>query len=148
MGTRADFYVGRGEDMEWVGSIAWDGYPRGLVGKGILDADTEEGFRSAIAEMASVRSDFTAPDKGWPWPWADSFTTDFAYAFDGDRLYVSRETDDQSDWVEAAHFERGKVADRELMGALASCGPLSYPDMTEIQNVDFGARSGLMILKR
>lgn len=27
MGTRADFYVGRGEQAEWLGSIAWDGNP-------------------------------------------------------------------------------------------------------------------------
>jgi hypothetical protein len=29
MGTRADFYVGRGETAEWLGSIAWDGNPGG-----------------------------------------------------------------------------------------------------------------------
>lgn len=148
MGTRADFYIGRGESMEWVGSIAWDGYPHGLVGRNILDATSEDDFRSALAEMASARSDFTKPDKGWPWPWADSFTTDFAYAFDGDRLYVSRETDDHSDWVEAAHFEREDGSDREIMETLPSCGPLAYPDMSDIQNVDFGARSGLMVLGR
>jgi hypothetical protein len=147
MGTRADFYVGRGEDMEWIGSIAWDGYPHGLVGKGILDAASEEEFRSALLALAADRSDFTAPDKGWPWPWADSFTTDFAYAFDRDRLYVSRETDDHSDWVEAVHFEREEQMDRKIMGELPSCGPLAYPDMTEVQNVDFGSRSGLLILR-
>ena len=27
MGTRADFYVGRGDAAEWIGSIAYDGYP-------------------------------------------------------------------------------------------------------------------------
>jgi hypothetical protein len=31
MGTRADFYVGRGETAEYLGSIAWDGYPDGLM---------------------------------------------------------------------------------------------------------------------
>ena len=30
MGTRADFYVGRGESAEWLGSVAWDGNPRGI----------------------------------------------------------------------------------------------------------------------
>jgi hypothetical protein len=29
MGTRADFYVGRGKDAEWLGSVAFDGYPSG-----------------------------------------------------------------------------------------------------------------------
>ncbi len=27
MGTRADFYVGLGEQAEWLGSVAWDGNP-------------------------------------------------------------------------------------------------------------------------
>lgn len=31
MGTIADFYVGRGPKAEWIGSIAWDGYPDGIV---------------------------------------------------------------------------------------------------------------------
>lgn len=146
MGTRADFYVGRGEDMEWVGSVAWDGYPRGFAGKGILVARSEEEFRSAIASLAADRSDFTSPEMGWPWPWDDSFTTDFAYAFDGDQVYVSREMDDHSDWVEASHFDRDGSNDREVMRDLPSCGPLAYPDMSEIKNVDFGSRSGLIIL--
>jgi len=31
MGTRADFYVGIGPEAEWVGSIAYDGYPDGVI---------------------------------------------------------------------------------------------------------------------
>lgn len=32
MGTRADFYKNiEPEKMEWLGSIAWDGYPKGKV---------------------------------------------------------------------------------------------------------------------
>ena len=30
MGTRADFYIGKGTDAEWLGSIAWNGYPDGI----------------------------------------------------------------------------------------------------------------------
>lgn len=30
MSTRADFYVGRGAEAEWIGSISWDGYPDGV----------------------------------------------------------------------------------------------------------------------
>jgi hypothetical protein len=26
MGTRGDFYVGRGKDAEWIGSIAYDAF--------------------------------------------------------------------------------------------------------------------------
>jgi hypothetical protein len=31
MGTRADFYIGRGTEAEWLGSVAWDGYPGGVI---------------------------------------------------------------------------------------------------------------------
>ncbi len=147
MGTRADFYVGRGENMEWIGSVAWDGYPNGFAGTGILGANSEENFRSALSALAADRSDFTSPEMGWPWPWSDSFTTDFAYAFDGDRVYVSRESDAHCDWVEAAQFDREEEMDYDTIQTLPSCGPLAYPDMKAVQNVDFGARSGLMILR-
>lgn len=79
MGTRADFYIGRGQDAEWLGSVAWDGYewfeePTGPL----MSATTPEEFRGALVEVTQ-RDDFTAPERGWPWPWDDSRTTDFAY---------------------------------------------------------------------
>lgn len=147
MGTRADFYVGRGDDMKWVGSVAWDGYPDGFVGTGVMEATTEGEFLEALATLAADRKDFTDPKQGWPWPWADSFTTDYAYAFDGDRVYVSCEFDGRSDWVEVAPFMKAERLSEEELEALPSCGPLSYPNMEEIQNVDFGDRSGLMIVR-
>lgn len=89
MGTRADFYVGRGKDAEWLGSIAWDGYPDGIA-TDLLEAKTEEAYRDAVADFfADDRDDVSGPDHGWPWPWEDSNTTDYAYAFDGDGVYVT-----------------------------------------------------------
>lgn len=152
MATRADFYVGWGDGMRWVGSVAWDGYPSGTSASidnyGILRARTEAEFLAGIAKMAEARDDFTAPEMGWPWPWADSSTTDFAYAFDGDRVYVSREDhDNNADWVEAAAFEAGPLTEEQIE-ALPSCGPILFPDMTEVQNVNFGERSGVMFIRR
>jgi hypothetical protein len=139
MGTRADFYVGRGEDMRWVGSVAWDGYPSGIAQYGFLRAKTEEQFLEGVSAMAASRNDFTPPEKGWPWPWADSGTTDFAYAFDGDRVYVSRFGDD---WVAGDALISKADGDDEL----PSCGSAVFPDMTDIQSVDFGSRSGLIVV--
>lgn len=82
MGTRADFYVGRGESAEWLGSIAWDGYPSGI--------DYQDVLRPADEEL------------------------------DG--------RDDCDEWNDD-NKER-----------------LTFPDMTAIQSVDFGARSGVIIL--
>ena len=82
MGTRADFYVGRGENAEWLGSIAWDGHPCSIA-EGVLAATTEAAFRSELAAFGDHRDDWTEPALGWPWPWDTSHTTDYAYAFDG-----------------------------------------------------------------
>jgi hypothetical protein len=43
MGTRSDFYVGKGKDAEWIGSIAWDGYRSGIE----LTAPDKETIKTA-----------------------------------------------------------------------------------------------------
>jgi hypothetical protein len=88
MGTRADFYVGRGSDAEWIGSIAWDGDPMGLPQQ-LTGAKTPAAFREALAAEFDTRDDATRPEDGWPWPWENSQTTDYAYAFDGGRVWAS-----------------------------------------------------------
>src|SRR5216683_7943050 len=83
MGTRADFYIGRGAAAEWLGSIAYDGHPYPEnAGDAILHAATETEFRAAAAARIAAGDDGTTPDMGWPWPWTDSRTTDYAYAWD------------------------------------------------------------------
>jgi hypothetical protein len=113
MGTRADFYVGRGVDAEWIGSIAWDGYPPGITplseemvrayrggpmthksiewpkGAHLFDATTEAEYRERVERFFQYRDDVTRPADGWPWPWEDSRTTDYAYAFDGGKVWAS-----------------------------------------------------------
>lgn len=82
MGTRADFYVKDRDSWEWLGSVSMDGGPRSL-GWEAVTATTEVTFRGAVARVLSdpeVMSTF--PDEGWPWPWEDSRTTDYAYAWD------------------------------------------------------------------
>src|SRR5688500_6281329 len=87
MGTRADSYVGRGKDAKWVGSIPFDGYPDG-IDKKVLKAKTEAKFLEAINGFFGDRA--TLPSMGWPWPWDDSGTTDYAYAFDSGKVWASR----------------------------------------------------------
>ena len=118
MGTRADFYVGCGHDAEWLGSVAWDGYEWAEDGGSIMEAKTESEFRKAVAELSS-RDDWTLPEKGWPWPWKTSATTDYVYYFlDGEVWWAS--FDDSHDW----------------------------PDMTDRQNVALGERSGVILVRR
>jgi hypothetical protein len=83
MGTRADFYIKEGKKLEqkdWIGSIAWDGYPSG-IDTAIKEARSSDDFKKAIAKLFKEREDVTLPEEGWPWPWDDSGTTDYAYVF-------------------------------------------------------------------
>lgn len=146
MGTRADFYVGRGEQAEWLGSIAYDGYPDGVLDLSVsgdskylpVVAYSETGWRVAVAEFLAPRDDATEVDQGWPWPWDDSQTTDYAYAWDNDEVFVSSfghawfpidalppEDDDE----DSALHEGAKVA--------------TFPNMKDRQNVAWDNRSGL-----
>ena len=144
MGTRADFYVGRGENAEWIGSIAWDGYPSGIKptstnkdrwgcseheprpkGAHLFASADEATFRDRVEQFFANREDVTRPAEGWPWPWDDSGTTDYAYAFDGGKVYAScfgsawwlasRKAPDDPDSVRGAKavfpkMERGRFA--------------------------------------
>lgn len=152
MGTRADFYIGRGQDAEWIGSLAWDGdpqwvsadSPRSIGGKQALLAATEAEFRAGVAHMAETRDDFTTPDRGWPWPWDTSSTTDFAYAFESDdqdcgRVYASSFG---GPWfeVDLDKDNGGEPVDED---GNPSSGPApTFPDMSERQNVRLDSRGG------
>lgn len=150
MGTRADFYVGDGVEAEWLGSIAYDGYHlhgADLSGedgpnwddcdRAIAMAQTPEAYREAVAAFLAKRSDATLPSQGWPWPWADSQTTDYAYCFVGGEV-VSYCFGQGPVRLGERHFDQPGES---------SHGPKKpFPDMTARQNVTFGRRSGLIIL--
>lgn len=146
MGTRADFYVGRDpETMEWLGSIAWSGYPGGIPSS-VLQADTEGEYRAAVAAMLAGRDDGTTPDQGWPWPWDDSRTSDYAYTFDADddgaptypgvpaAFVWFTGADDQ--WVRASEGDHGAPGPRAR-----------FPNMRARKNVTLGRRSGVILVR-
>jgi hypothetical protein len=145
MGTRADFYIGKGKDGEWLGSIAWDGYRDGIVGY-ILKAKTEANFRKAVEVFLQKRDDATFPKDGWPWPWNDSGTTDCSYwFFEGKcweaygyprEFYIPCDKDIPS-------FEDDEAKEREW---LQSHEPVVFPDMSARKNVTLGKRSGVIVI--
>lgn len=140
MGTRADFYIGRGAHAEWLGSIAWDGYPDGLTRTGVLTAETKETFRTAVTAMLVSRDDGTVPAQGWPWPWNNSHTTDYSYAFDGSEVWV---TNYGYRWYTA----RGYVGrDDDYDGDGDGEKETVFPDMTPRQWVTLGKRSGILLI--
>lgn len=85
MGTRADFYAKEGDELVWQGSIAWDGYPSGIK-KSVLEARSAKDFLSNLDAFLKTRDCTRRPENGWPWPWDDSCTTDYAYIFDGEKV--------------------------------------------------------------
>jgi hypothetical protein len=140
MGTRADFYMGRGSAAEWLGSIGFDGYPKG-IDRPVLTAGTEDGFRIAVAMFLGGEDTATLPEQGWPWPWDNSSTTDYAYAFDDGRVWAScfghawfdplaKDDDAEDDDAEDRH--RGPQAD--------------FPDMSARKRVTYGRRSGAIFI--
>ncbi len=142
MGTRADFYIGRGESAEWLGSIAFDGYPDG-VPEPLLGCASEKEFRDAVQTVASENDHFTRPEQGWPWPWEDSGTTDYSYAYDDARVYV---TCFGHGWITGSKWLQAQGTDEaeELFG---SDEKLPFPNMKDRQNVTFGQRSGVILLR-
>lgn len=145
MGTRADFYVGRGKDAEWIGSIAWDGYP-----DGVFDADgippplpsSEQEWRQRVTEFVAKRDDGTLPARGWPWPWENSALTDEVYAFDAGRVWFACGRPER--WhaldMDAEYFGAPGDDDEET-GELAV-----FPDMSTAKAAPAGSdRSGVMV---
>ena len=65
-----------------------DGYPSGMPDD-LLRATTEDEFCLALSVEATKRDDFTSPEMGWPWPWENSHTTDYAYALDEGKVWAS-----------------------------------------------------------
>lgn len=137
MGTRADFYVGRGKSAEWLGSIAMDGYPDGNVSNPqygpLIKAASEPEFRERVAMLIAGVGHGTTPAQGWPWPWEDSRTTDYAYAFDGGTVWASG--------FGRAWFDPNEPEpDRgdEPKSAV-------FPNMKDRQRVTLGSRSGLIV---
>ena len=139
MGTRADFYVGRDESAEWIGSIAWDGYREGIA-DAVLDATTEQEYRAAVAAFAATRTDWTAPDQGWPWPWDNSGTTDCSYWFFDEHVSEER----GGAYVSCA--VPGPETDEEYEAAVKAGDRVRFPDMSERKSVTFGSRSGLIVI--
>ncbi len=125
MGTRADYYVGTGPTAEWLGSTTWDGYPDGTPAP-IFEATTEAQFRGAVTNIiADADAGGTKPEEGWPWPWDDSRTTDYAYAWrDGGvlvsvfgRAWQTREEEDRED--DRDHDRAPKLGDDEVVNMTA-----------------------------
>ena len=141
MGTRADFYIGRGKDAQWLASIAWDGYPEGIEPEGgwkgghLFKSKTAEQFKSRLEKYLAGREDVSLPKDGWPWPWDDSRTTDYAYAFDGGKVWAA--------CLGHPWFNPNNPPEDQMAGAKE----VEFPNMKDRANVQFGgSKSGLIVI--
>jgi len=148
MGTRADFYVGRGETAEWIGSIGYDGYPedqyKNGVSMGILAARNEVSFRKRVQKYLA-QHDGIFVNEGWPWPWEDSGTSDYAYAWDG--WMVWRSSFGHA-WMPATSMPHKSASDEEKNDFDMKFGGNKqiFPNMKSIQNIARGPKSGVITI--
>ena len=154
MGTRSDYYVGRDpETMEWLGSDGYDGYPEGvfeetgkdghITPKFVVDEGT---WRVEVNHYLSSQQSCTWPEEGWPWPWNDSNTTDYAYTYDDGQIWGSCFG---SPWcllvngaLPASEDEDGDEINADYWYAPKH----DMPDMSERKNVRMDAGSGLITI--
>lgn len=144
MPTRADFWVGEGEDAEWLGSIPWDGYPDGIEQR-IIAASTESEYRTEVTLFLTSSNDTTMPDQGWPWPWSDSRTTDYAYLWLDGRVWASH-FGDAMFLVQPELDDHGEPDQDDPHPKVVVRGRPSYPAVIAPRNVRFPEGSGFITL--
>lgn len=114
MGTRAQFFIGNPvnvDNREWLGCVAWDGYPDGDCGNALLGATSPEDFIARVETIKAKRDDFTDPlTHSFPFAWRDDlFLTDCTYAYFDDAVYF---TSFHGGWIRLQDFLRDqKVRD-------------------------------------
>lgn len=144
MGTRADFYLGRGRDAVWLGSFAWDGDPATVATRLSLDAGqhiaSEADWRESVAAMLKATADATYPEMGWPWPWEDSTTTDYAYA------WVHPEAEVMVSCFGSPWVELPVVLATPDDWVDTRTSPAVFPNMKAIQNVRWDEGSGVIVI--
>jgi hypothetical protein len=104
MGTRADWYIQyvpklgdatEGPGLRWLGSVCMDGYPDGFddhLFEPVQDSLFQPGdeiWAEKVTKMIAAHESGRLPDTGWPWPWATSATTDYAYVLYDGRVWAS-----------------------------------------------------------
>lgn len=149
MGTRADFYIRKEKELTWLGSIAWDGYEIGNIGKAV----SEKSYMSRLSKFLSERDDATYPKNGWPWPWKNSKLTDEIWVWDCDTNSIWRgwkDTGEYSDCTTPYLFYKGYqqqgMGDNYEEVDVPNSEAWLMPDMSDKQNVTMGSRSGLLVI--
>jgi len=126
VGTKADFYVGKGVESEWLGSIAWDGKPI-AVPLSIRQTEDEDTYRDEVTSFLSKRGDGILASQGWPWAWTSSHGTNYSYAYDDNCVWVCCYG---SSWWKATADEPDHITLTRKAAV--------FPDMSLVPKIDSG----------
>lgn len=146
MGTRADFYIGKGEGAIWLGSIAWDGYPEGDP-RPLDEAVDQASYTQAVKIAMESCMGYTTPEMGWPWPWEDSRTTDYAYTWDESEVWISNFGSPWISWSDYHSLPEGDDG-RAFEEYCKDKSRPEFPNMKDKQNVRFDSGSGILLVER
>lgn len=156
MGTRADFYMGFGKTAEWLGSYGYDGYGPSnahfdkLLGKQVDDkeqlplvnAKTEAEWRAAVATVTKIK-----PDAGWPWPWDDGRLTDYSYFWTPEEGMICYNFGNREYLTAEGKVESKEPTEADYDSNVYGAGKEDiFRNMKDVQNVDLGPNSGILIL--
>jgi len=137
MGTRADFYVGRGKRARWIGSIAYDGHPENY--HHICTRRQKHTFERAVRCELLRRDDATFPRDGWPWAWDDSNTTDEVFCFDKGRVRICH----YGRWFTWESYVKYLNDPEDHLGPRNRDNP--FPNMSARRSMAHGHRSGFLL---
>lgn len=137
MGTRADFYIRKDNQMKWLGSKGYDGYPEG-INETVLKATSEEEFEANVIDFLKEKDDATFPEQGWPWPWNDSRTTDYSYIFENNKVKASCFGYPLFDPLQKEEYDDNDEDKQKMAGY--------FPDMKDKQNIAYDNRSGALFI--
>ncbi len=159
MGTRADWYVQyvpklgestEGPGLRWLGSVCMDGYPCGFddhLFEPVQDSLFQPGdeiWAEKVTKMIEGRRDGILPERGWPWPWKTSDTTDYAYVLYDGRVWASNFgrklflVQPDLDCFGEPRDEDSDDEDPDKLKKLTGGLP-KWPDMTDLQGpISFG----------
>ncbi|VVJ22699.1 Uncharacterised protein [Amycolatopsis camponoti] len=93
MSSYTDFYLGRGEKADWIGSLRGECYPENFLVvaplRMALTATDARTFRAAVTNTlncweAEHLGQAYHRELGWPWPWYSSHTSSWIITFDSD----------------------------------------------------------------
>lgn len=123
---KADFYVGMGEDADWVGSVSKGGSIWYVPIELLIQVNRVMFEELAIDYIKSCNGIVANHICQWPWPWNDSKFTPYSYIFspEHEKVYLSIEGEDLLDPIKV-------VQGLSMIDANTLLGPPIFPLMIE-----------------